>query len=153
VYTGILEIIQSDDELAVVIGHEVAHVAAGHGNERMSHKMLAAGGAAALGIGIAAADMDDGERALVLAMFGAGATYGAILPYSRHHESEADAIGLIYAAQAGYDPSAALPFWERMAAQGGRTPPEFLSTHPSNATRMNKLNALMPRAMHVYRNR
>ncbi|CAA6693228.1 MULTISPECIES: M48 family metallopeptidase [unclassified Lentimonas] len=153
VYTGILEIIKSDDELAVVIGHEVAHVAAGHGNERMSHKMLAAGGAAVVGVGVAAADMDDSERALVLAMFGAGATYGAILPYSRYHESEADEIGLIYAAKAGYDPRAAIAFWERMEKLGGGAPPEFLSTHPAGTTRIRKLNELMPRAMDAYRNR
>jgi predicted Zn-dependent protease len=153
VYTGILEIIKSDDELAVVMGHEVAHVAAGHGNERMSHKILAAGGAAVVGIGTAAADMDSGDRALILAMFGAGATYGAILPYSRYHESEADEIGLIYAAKAGYDPRAAIPFWERMETLGNGAPPEFLSTHPAGSTRIRKLNELMPRAMDAYQNR
>ena len=153
VYTGILEIIKSDDELAVVMGHEVAHVAAGHGNERMSHQMLAAGGALALNFGAAAADMDDSDRALLMAAFGAGASFGVILPYSRYHESEADEIGLIYAAKAGYDPRAAISFWERMAAQGGGAPPEFLSTHPSSSTRISKLNALMPKAMEAYRNR
>ena len=104
-------------------------------------------------VGTAAADMDSGDRALILAMFGAGATYGAILPYSRYHESEADEIGLIYAAKAGYDPRAAIPFWERMETLGNGAPPEFLSTHPAGSTRIRKLNELMPRAMDAYRNR
>ncbi|MFQ3225650.1 MAG: putative Zn-dependent protease [Lentimonas sp.] len=154
VYTGILEIIKNDAELAVVMGHEVAHVAAGHGNERMSHQMLATGSALALNFGTAAVDMDSGERALLLAAFGAGTSFGVILPYSRYHESEADEIGLIYAAKAGYDPRAAIPFWERMEAQAGAgAPPEFLSTHPAGSTRIRKLNELMPRAMDAYRNR
>ena len=153
VYTGILKIARTDDELAIVMGHEVAHVAAGHGNERMSHQMLATGGALALDFGTAAADLDSDERALALAVFGAGASFGVILPYSRYHESEADEIGLIYAAKAGYDPRAAITFWERMEAQSNGAPPEFLSTHPAGSTRIRKLNELMPKAMQVYQNR
>lgn len=151
VYTGIFKVAKSDADLAIVVGHEVAHVAAGHGNERMSQAILAAGGAAALAFGTA--DMDSDDRALVLGAFGVGASLGVILPYSRYHECEADEIGLIYAAKAGYDPRAAIPFWQRMAAQGGGAPPEFLSTHPASSTRIRKLNELMPKAMQVYRNR
>ncbi len=151
VYTGIFKVAKTEDDLAIVVGHEVAHVAAGHGNERVSHQLLAAGGALALDIGTS--DMDSGDRQLLMAAYGAGATVGVILPYSRFHESEADEIGLMYAAKAGYDPRAAICFWDRMAAQSQGAPPEFLSTHPSGATRARKLQELMPKAMEAYRNR
>lgn len=151
VYTGIFKIARTDDELAVVMGHEVAHVAAGHGNERVSQQMLAAGGALAVGLGTR--DMSSSERQLIMAAYGAGATLGVMLPYSRYHESEADEIGLIYAAQAGYDPRAAITFWQRMEAQKSGAPPEFLSTHPSGSTRIRKLNELMPKAVAIYENR
>ncbi|MEN8660965.1 MAG: M48 family metallopeptidase [Lentimonas sp.] len=151
VYTGIFNIAKTDDDLAIVMGHEVAHVAAGHGNERVSHQLLAAGGALALQVGTS--DMDSGDRQLLLAAYGAGTSVGVILPYSRYHESEADEIGLMYAAKAGYDPRAAIGFWERMAAQSQGAPPEFLSTHPAGATRVRKLNEIMPKALEAYRNR
>lgn len=151
VYTGIFKIAKSDADLAVVMGHEVAHVAAGHGNERVSQQLLAAGGAMALQFGTS--DMDSSDRQLIMAAYGAGATMGVILPYSRYHESEADEIGLLYAAKAGYDPRAAIGFWERMEAQKSGSPPEFLSTHPSGSTRIRKLNELMPKAVQVYQNR
>lgn len=151
VYTGIFKIAKTDDELAVVIGHEVAHVAAGHGNERVSQQLLAAGGALAVGLGTR--DLDSSERQLIMAAYGAGATLGVMLPYSRYHESEADEIGLIYAAQAGYDPRAAIAFWKRMEAEKSGAPPEFLSTHPSGSTRIRKLNELMPKAVAIYENR
>ncbi len=151
VYTGIFKVAKTDADLAVVVGHEIAHVAAGHGNERVSHQLLAAGGALALQIGTS--DMDSSDRQLLLAAYGAGATVGVILPYSRYHESEADEIGLIYAAKAGYDPRAAIGFWERMEAQKGGAPSEFLSTHPAGSTRIKKLNELMPNAYQVYKNR
>lgn len=151
VYTGIFKVAQTEDDLAVVVGHEIAHVAAGHGNERVSQQLLAAGGALALQIGTS--DMDDSERQMLMAAYGAGATLGVILPYSRYHESEADEIGLIYAAKAGYDPRAAIGFWERMEAQKSGSPPEFLSTHPSGSTRVRKLTELMPRAYEIYKNR
>lgn len=151
VYTGLFKLVQSDADLAVVMGHEVAHVAAGHGNERVSQQMLAAGGALALQLGTR--DRDSSERQLIMAAYGAGATLGVMLPYSRFHESEADEIGLIYAAKAGYDPRAAIAFWERMEAQKSGAPPEFLSTHPAGATRIRRLNTLMPEALAVYQNR
>jgi len=151
VYTGMFKVVQTDADLAIVMGHEIAHVAAGHGNERMSQQLLAAGGALALSVGTA--EMDRSERALLLGAYGAGSTIGLILPYSRYHESEADEIGLLYAAKAGYNPHAAIPFWQRMAAQSHGAPPEFLSTHPAHSTRIRKLHALMPKAMQVYQNR
>ncbi|MEC7274183.1 MAG: M48 family metallopeptidase [Verrucomicrobiota bacterium] len=150
VYTGIFQAIKSDEDLAVVIGHEVAHVAAGHSNERVSQRLLAAGGALALQLGTG--DMDSVDRRFLLAAYGAGATVGVILPYSRHHENEADQIGLFYAAKAGYDPRAAIGFWERMDALKEGLPPEFLSTHPSGGTRTRRLEQYMPEALRVYKN-
>jgi predicted Zn-dependent protease len=151
VYTGIFKVVQSDADLAIVMGHEVAHVAAGHGNERVSQQLLAAGGALALQFGTS--DLDSEDQAMILAAYGAGATFGVMLPYSRYHESEADEIGLIYAAKAGYDPRAAIGFWERMEAQSSGSVPEFLSTHPASATRISKLNELMPKAYEIYKTR
>jgi predicted Zn-dependent protease len=151
VYTGIFKVVKTDDDLAIVMGHEVAHVAAGHGNERMSHQILATGGAAALQLGTT--DMDSDEQALLLGAYGVGSQLGVMLPYSRYHESEADEIGLIYAAKAGYNPQAAISFWQRMEALSSTETPEFLSTHPANSTRISQLNALMPKAMQIYQNR
>jgi predicted Zn-dependent protease len=151
VYTGIFKVAKTEADLAVVMGHEVAHVAAGHGNERVSQQLLATGGAFALQFGTSGMDSDD--RQLIMAAYGAGATIGVMLPYSRYHESEADEIGLKYAAKAGYDPRAAIVFWERMEAQKSGSPPEFLSTHPSGSTRIRKLKELMPKAVEIYQNR
>lgn len=151
VYTGIFKVAKSDADLAIVIGHEIAHVVAEHGNERVSQQLLAAGGALLLQFGTK--DMDSGDQQLLMAAYGAGATVGLILPYSRYHESEADEIGLMYAANAGYDPRAAIGFWERMEAHKNGGPPEFISTHPSGSTRIRKLNEMMPRALEAYRNR
>ncbi len=148
VYTGLFRVVRTDAELAIVMGHEIAHVAAGHGNERVSQQLLATGGAIALAIGTN--DMDSSDQALIMAAYGAGATLGVLLPYSRFHESEADEIGLIYAARAGYDPRAAIPFWQRMEGEKDGAPPEFLSTHPSGNTRINRLRSLMPEAVREY---
>lgn len=145
VYTGIFKIAQTDDELAVVIGHEIAHVTARHGGERVSQQLLAAGWALALQIGTR--NMDAGERQLLMAAYGAGATLGVLMPYSRYHESEADQIGLLYSARAGYDPRAAIDFWQKMEAQKSGAPPEFLSTHPSGETRIERLKQFMPKAL------
>ena len=98
-------------------------------------------------------DIDSSDQQMLAAAYGAGTTIGLILPYSRKHENEADEIGLIYAAKAGYDPRAAVGFWERMEAQKpGFSPPEFLSTHPSDSNRLDKINALMPKAYEIYKN-
>lgn len=152
VYSGLMEIVETDDELAAVIGHEVAHVVAGHSNERASHQVLAAGGAAALQIGSSYYDLSRTERALLLSAFGAGATVGMLLPFSRTHELEADEIGMLYAARAGYNPMAAVKFWERMSAEkSGKAPPELLSTHPADSRRINRIKVQLPKVMPVYR--
>lgn len=151
VYSGLFQVVQSEADLAVVVGHEIAHVVAGHGNERMTQQLLAAGGA--LFIRYGTNGLSERERDILLLAYGAGASVGILLPYSRLHETEADKIGLLYAAKAGYDPRVAIDFWERMSAQQGNGPPELLSTHPSDATRMSQLRQYMPIAYQAYRQR
>ncbi|TVR50962.1 MAG: M48 family peptidase [Puniceicoccaceae bacterium] len=150
VFTGLLDLAETDDELAVVMGHEVAHVTARHGGERMSQ--IFALTAVGVALDAALSGQDQQTRALAMAAYGVGTTVGVILPYSRRAESEADEIGLIYMARAGYDPRAAITFWEKMAerAKGASRPPEFLSTHPSDETRIARLQMLMPRALAIY---
>jgi len=147
-YTGIIRLFDSDDEMAVVMGHEVAHVAAKHGNERLSTQSAIALGGTALNL--ATQDQDQQTRTAILTAFGLGAQFGISLPFSRRDESEADEIGLIYMANAGYDPRAAITFWQKMAATKGQQPPEFLSTHPSDSARIHRLKTLMPKAMKIY---
>ena len=145
VYTGILPYTRDETGLAVVLGHEVAHAIAGHGNERMSQALLAQMGGMALS---AALSSQPGEtRTLAMAAFGAGASIGVLLPYSRLHESEADRIGLTLMARCGYDPRAAVPFWERMGRASQSRPPEFLSTHPAPDTRIENIKKYIPEAM------
>ena len=148
VYSGLFKLAKSDDELAVVIAHEIAHLSAHHGRERMSTGILATG----LGfiLGQSMQDMEKSKRKKMMAAYGIGATYLVMRPFSRKHESEADYIGLMYMARAGYDPRAAVTFWEKMAAQKGKEPPEFLSTHPSHQVRIYQLNQHMPKAMQEY---
>ena len=148
-YTGILPICQDEDGVAVVMGHEIAHAIAEHGGERMSHQLAMAMGGMALDQ--AMKNEPEKTRQLYMGAFAVGAHYGAMLPYSRKHESEADHMGLNMMAMAGYDPRKAPAFWERMAAAGGAAPPEFMSTHPSDETRIRELNARMPEAMEFYR--
>ncbi len=149
VYTGILPITANDNGLAAVMGHEIAHAIARHGAERMAHQRLVQMGSMAAGMSIG--DMDPGTQRTVMAAIGAGAQYGVLLPFSRDHESEADHIGLMIAAGACFDPREAPRLWERMAqASGGQQPSEFMSTHPSHGTRIEQLNALMPKAMEIY---
>jgi len=149
VYTGLLPITQDEDSLAAVMGHEVAHAIARHGNERMSHGMVLQIGM--LGASMSTRDMDPDDRNLILGGLGVGATVGVMLPFSRSHESEADEIGLMLAANAGYNPEAAVGLWQRMGAASSGAPPEWLSTHPSSETRIEKLQALMPEANKLYR--
>ena len=141
IYTGILPVAQDEKGLAVVMGHEIAHAVANHGNERMSQGMLVNLGAAALSE--AMAEQPKETKDMFLAAFGMGANLAYVLPHSRLHESEADRLGLIFMSMAGYHPADAFKFWERMAAlkqgQGGS---EFLSTHPSDATRITNLKRL-----------
>ncbi len=148
VYTGILPITQNEGGLAVVMGHEIAHAIANHGGERMSQGLLTELGGVALNVALK--DKPEQTKQLWMTAFGVGAQVGVLLPYSRLHESEADHLGLIFMSMAGYDPNIAVGFWERMAAQGGAKPPEFLSTHPSDQTRINKIKAEIPEAMKYY---
>lgn len=148
VYTGILPVTKNETGLAVVMGHEIAHAIAEHGNERMSQELIRQAGGVALSVALK--DNPEQTRAYWMAAYGLGAEVGVMLPFSRLHESEADHLGLIFMAMAGYDPQEAPKFWERMAKQGGQKPPEFLSTHPSDETRIDNLNSWMPEAMKYY---
>lgn len=153
VYTGLFKVAETEAELAVVMGHELAHVVARHGNERMSQQLLAMGGAVALNYGTKD-KLSAGEQQLLMAAYGAGTTIGIMLPYSRYHESEADEIGIMYTAKAGYDPRVAIGFWQKMSEQKeGQAPPEILSTHPADSTRIARLKELMPTAVNIYENR
>lgn len=150
VYTGLMNLAQTDDQLAAVIGHEIAHVSARHGNERMSQALIRAGGAVALGYAVK--DEDEKTQQAVMLAYGVGTQVGGMLPFSRLHENEADKIGLMYMARAGYDPRAAVQFWQRMEDKsGGKAPPELLSTHPSHGTRIERLREQLPEAMEAYR--
>lgn len=142
VYTGILPVAQDSNGLAVVMGHEIAHALARHGAERMSQSAVAEAGGAVLGAAT--------QSQAVMAAYGLGAQYGVLMPYGRSQESEADHIGLLLMAQAGYDPRAAIGFWDRMGKAGGGGAPEFLSTHPSHGTRAQQLQEWMPEALALY---
>jgi len=149
VYSGILPYTQDKDGLAVVISHEIAHAVARHGNERMSQALLAQLGGIALSEALR--NKPEQTQGIFYAAYGLGAQYGVMLPYSREHELEADRLGLIFMAMAGYDPQAAVAFWERMAAMGGQSPPEFLSTHPADATRIQNIKNVLPEAISYYK--
>lgn len=145
-YEGILPVCRTDAGIAVVMGHEIAHAIASHSNERMSQQMLLEAGSAAA----VSALQNKSERAQAVfgAAIGLGSNYGIVLPFSRKHESEADKLGLIFMAIAGYDPQEAVAFWTRMAeASGGAGVPEFLSTHPSDEHRIENLKKVLPEAM------
>lgn len=146
VYEGILPVCQNNDGLAVVMGHEIAHAIARHGNERMSQQMIVQAGSAAAAYALK--DKPEQTQALLGAAIGLGANYGVMLPFSRKHELEADRLGLIFMTIAGYNPEEAIPFWTRMASLGsGQKPPEFMSTHPSDAHRIEQIRALLPEVM------
>lgn len=150
VYSGILPVTQDDTGLAVVMGHEIAHAIAQHGNERMSQQLVAQLGGVALATALATKPAQ--TQQLWMAVFGAGATVGVLLPYSRLQENEADELGLTFMAMAGYDPRKAVDFWERMSkSKSGQAPPEFLSTHPSDQTRINKIKSIIPKVMPYYK--
>lgn len=153
VYTGILPVTRDDAGLAAVLAHEVAHAIARHGGERVSEVLLVQVGLAATQVGLSRNDPATVRQ--VTALLGAGATVGLLLPWSRSQESEADHLGLIYMAKAGYHPAAARDLWMRMeeAARGRGSPPEFLSTHPSAATRIRQIDAWIPEALQYYQPR
>ncbi len=150
VYTGILPITKNETGLAVVLGHEIAHAIAEHGNERMSQGLLQQLGGVALSVALK--NEPETTQALFYTAYGVGTTVGVILPFSRTQESEADHLGLIFMAMAGYNPNSAVEFWQRMAElKGGQEPPEFLSTHPSDQTRINDIKKWLPDAMKYYK--
>jgi predicted Zn-dependent protease len=144
VNTGLLEVAKNQDQLATVIGHEVAHVLAKHGAERVSAEMAKQGGMSLVG---AMADPSNPYHTLGLQLLGVGVDYAGILPYSRTHESEADLYGLDLMASAGFDPRQSVPLWENMQAESGNGPPQWLSTHPSPDTRIQDLDARIPQAL------
>jgi predicted Zn-dependent protease len=150
VYTGILPMTENEAGLAVVMGHEIAHAIASHGSERMSQGLAVQMGGIALSTALAQKPAQ--TQQLWMAAFGVGSQLGLMLPYSRLHESEADHLGLIFMAMAGYDPNNAIGFWQRMAqGKGGQAPPEFMSTHPASETRIQKIKTLIPEVMPYYK--
>ncbi|WP_419545580.1 M48 family metallopeptidase, partial [Odoribacter laneus] len=149
-YEGILPVCKTDAGIAVVMGHEIAHAIARHGNERMSQQMLVQAGSVAAAYALK--NKPETTQTVLGAAIGLGANYGLVLPFSRKHESEADRLGLIFMAIAGYDPHEAVDFWTRMAAaSSGQKVPEFASTHPSDSRRIADLKAEMPEAMKYYK--
>jgi predicted Zn-dependent protease len=150
VYTGLLPIAKNEAALSVVMGHEIAHAVATHGNERMSQGVLQQLGGVALSVALANKPQE--TQQLFMAAYGAGSQVGVLLPFSRKQELEADQYGLRFAAMAGYNPQEAIPFWQRMAAAGGgQKPPEILSTHPSDETRIQKMEQYIQEAMQYYK--
>lgn len=149
-YTGILNVCQDEAGIAVVMGHEVAHAIARHGNERMSQGMVQQLGVSALGSALKTQPV--ATQNIFMQSVGIGTQLGVMLPFSRKHEAEADHMGLIFMAMAGYDPEEAPKFWERMDAMAGGTTPEFMSTHPSNENRIKSLKEKMPEALKYYKN-
>ena len=149
VNTGLMPIAKDETGLAVVMGHEIAHAIARHGAERMTQGLIVELGG--MGLSKALTNYPDQTKNLFMKSYSVGTQYGVLLPYSRVHETEADRLGLIFIAMAGYDPREAIGFWERMAATNeGDGPPDLLSTHPSDATRIRKIKTFMPEAMQYY---
>jgi predicted Zn-dependent protease len=151
VYTGLLPITRDDDGLAAVLAHEIAHAVARHGGERLSQTLIVQTGLAATQVALA--NRDPAIVQSVTALLGAGASVGLLLPWSRQQESEADRLGLVYMAKAGYNPRAARDLWVRMSEGRSGASPEFLSTHPSDATRIAQIEAWLPEALQYYRPR
>ena len=148
IYEGILPVCENEAGLAVVMSHEIAHVLARHGGERMTHQGIAQAGGGLLGKALDKHPEQQQDR--WSKAYGVVSQYGVLLPYSRTHESEADSIGLMLMARAGYDPAEAPRFWERFARMSGPKPPEFLSTHPADSTRAAHLRSLLPQAVAIY---
>lgn len=148
-HSGIMPLCANEAGVAVVMGHEIAHAVARHGNERMSQGLATELGGAALSVALS--EKPEQTQQIFNTAYGAVANYGVILPFSRAHESEADQMGLIFMAIAGYDPNEAVAFWQRMAAAGGAKPPVFMSTHPSDKRRINDIKGKIPEAMKYYK--
>jgi metalloendopeptidase OMA1, mitochondrial len=150
VYTGIFPVAYNDAGLAAIMGHEVIHALARHGGERMSQGIATQTALIGAAIGLGTQGIGGYSGQAIMQALGLGAQVGVLLPFSRKHESEADYIGLLFAAQAGYDPQEAVRVWERMQAAGRDQPPEFLSTHPGHGTRIKQLQGWMPEALALY---
>src|SRR5689334_5340819 len=148
VYTGILPVANTEAALATVLGHEMAHATSRHGAQRVFEQNLTQ--TAMAGVAGSLSDMDYEKQRAILGAFGAGPQYGVLMPFSRNHESEADHIGLVYMARAGYDPRESINFWKRMEQANTSQPPQLLSDHPSHGTRIQQLEAWMPQAMEEY---
>ena len=148
VHTGLLKVAKNQAQLAAVIGHEVGHVLANHGNERVSQQFAVQQG---MSLVQALADTQSPTGQMLMQVLGLGAQYGVILPFSRTHESEADLMGLNFMAKAGFNPEESVILWKNMSSSGGQQPPEFLSTHPAHETRIANLNKAMPEAMRLYK--
>jgi predicted Zn-dependent protease len=150
VYTGLLTVATTEADLAVVLGHEIAHAVADHGGERMSQQIVVNYGS--MGLDYLLKNKPDAAKTLFTQAYAAGSNVGVLLPYSRLHENEADHLGLIFMAMAGYDPNNAVAFWKKMsAASTGSKPMEILSTHPADATRVKNITAELPEAMKYYK--
>jgi predicted Zn-dependent protease len=147
-YEGIMPVCIDASGVAVVMSHEIAHAIANHGNERMSQELAVQ--LSGMALDVALAQKPEATRQIALSAFGVGSSVGVLLPYSRKHESEADELGLYFMAMAGYNPAKSIDFWQRMMEQSKGAPPEFLSTHPSDQTRINQLKAKMGKAMDFY---
>ena len=149
VYTGLIPVAQNNDAMAVVMGHEIAHALLRHGSQRMAQQKLVQMGQMAAGIAVG--DMDPAQQQMVMSALGATTQYGAVLPFGRSHETQADEVGLMLAAAACFNPKEAIPLWERMSQlNGGQRPPEFASTHPDPSNRIAHLQSLMPKAEKFY---
>jgi len=144
VFEGMLNVAKTDDQLAAVIGHEIAHVEKEHSVERVNSEATTQMGVQIVGGALQMSGTGGGEQ--IAALLGAGAQYGLLLPYARNQELEADRVGLLIMARAGYDPQAAITLWQNMAAAGGEAPPEFMSTHPNHGNRIAQLQSMMPEA-------
>lgn len=151
VYTGLLPVAQNEAALAIVMGHEIAHAISLHGNERMSQGVMQQLGGVALAIAVSSKPAE--TQNIFMQSYGIGSTVLGTLPFSRKQETESDRFGLIFSAMAGYNPNEAIPFWQRMAKAGGggQKPPEFLSTHPSDETRIANMQKFIPEAMQYYK--
>lgn len=149
VYTGIFKYAKNEAGLATVMGHEIGHAIARHGGQRMTQQMITSGLLAGAGT-IGFSKMDPTKKAIAMAALGAGVTYGITLPFSRGDETEADEIGLVLMAKAGYDPREAVNFWDRFSQAGGKSQPEFMSTHPNSEKRREHLRSLIPKVMPYY---
>jgi predicted Zn-dependent protease len=148
-YEGILPMTKTEAGMAVVMGHEIAHAVAKHSNERMSQQMIAQYGASITDVLLS--NKPAATRQTINVLYGLGAQVGVILPYSRKHEYEADRLGLIFMAMAGYDPNEAVAFWERMSANGSVSTLEFMSTHPTDQNRIANMKKVLPEAMGYYK--